>query len=794
MSSSARAASDDDTPRATSLTAWLRARDDRDLARLLRLRPDLALPAAPDVASLAGRLGVRTSTQRAVDALDSYALRVLANLVVAAGSDDTVDAVLPEDAEPALEALFDRALIWGESDRVHLTPGVRDTLGPYPAGLGRRAGALFALAPDFALAPVLRHLDLPPTEQPRAGAMVAARLADPDWVSAQLDALDDDERDIVETLAGDRPVAQLLPGAADDSAPRRLLARGLLVAIDAGRAELPREVGLAVRARSGRSDGRQAPDMQLVEREPAELDRLGTTAVLETLRLVEALAESWTTQPPPVLRSGGVGVRDLKRTAKDLATDDTTAALFAEVAAAAGLLYTTSGPQPVFLPTPEYDEWREQSPAQRWLALATAWFGMTRQPGLVGQRGERDRVISALGPDAERGTVPGVRRQLLDLLATLAPGAAPRVRDEVLDRLTWQQPRRASSLRPLAEVLLGEADLLGLTAAGGVTGYTRTLSSGSTTAAQHALDQALPAPVDHFLVQPDLTVVVPGPPEPALGSELGLLADLESSGGAAVYRITEQSVRRALDAGRTGAGLTAFVTEGSRTPIPQSLAYLIDDASRRHGRLRVGAASAYLRCDDESLVSRVLSDRSLAALELRLLAPNVLISSASIAHVLEALRAAGLAPAAESPDGELITLDFDPPRAPSRPAARLVRSRGVVDSEAQSVELVRRMRSGDALAGMDSRVQSIAREVPGVTSASTMEMLRTAVREARLVWFGCAQADGRTTAHTMQPISLAAGTLRGYERGRNGLAAYPVHRITSIRLLDEDEVDDGLRP
>ena len=40
-----------------------------------------------------------------------------------------------------------------------------------------------------------------------------------------------------------------------------------------------------------------------------------------------------------------------------------------------------------------------------------------------------------------------------------------------------------------------------------------------------ALDALLPAPVDHVLVQADLTVVVPGPPEPALAAELELVAE-----------------------------------------------------------------------------------------------------------------------------------------------------------------------------------------------------------------------------------------------------------------------------
>src|SRR5206468_7164075 len=179
----------------------------------------------------------------------------------------------------------------------------------------------------------------------------------------------------------------------------------------------------------------------------------------------------------------------------------------------------------------------------------------------------------------------------------------------------------------LAEAVLAEADVLGLTAAGGLTGYSRTLlgatggtavaptattvgSVHSAAAAEHALARALPEPVDHFLVQPDLTVVVPGPPLPAMGNELSLLANLESTGGAAVYRITERSVRRALDAGRSGERLAQFVQQHSRTPVPQALTYLITDAARRHGVLRAGAAGAYLRCDDAALLARVLADRS----------------------------------------------------------------------------------------------------------------------------------------------------------------------------------------
>jgi hypothetical protein len=793
---------DDGTPRAGSLVEWLRGRDDRQLANLLRLRPDLALPAPPDLTALAGRISVRTSTQRAVDGLDAFTLRALEHLVLAADQLDTVDS----PPEPGLAELLDRALIWGDAEQVHLVPTVREAIGLYPAGLGRPAAQLFALVPDVQLVPVLRHLGLPPTGQPRAGAAVAAALTDPARLAALLDEADEEELDVLHRLAGGPPVGtvrntRLAAGEAAGSAPHRLLERGLLAPIDAQRVELPREVGLALRALDPDADRAGPPEIKLVERPPVELDRLGTTAVLEFLRLIDVLAESWTRQPPPLLRSGGVGVRELRRTARELGVDEQVAALVAEVAYAAALINSTSGPEPAFLPTGEYDTWRGHSAAQRWIPLASAWLTMTRQPSLVNQRGDRDRMITALGPDAERGTIPTLRRTVLSTLAELPPGAAPADREQTLAVLAWHQPRRAGGQRPLAEAILAEADVLGITAAGGLTGYSRTLLAGALTApstavgpapgaaaaAEHALDAALPEPVDHFLLQPDLTAVVPGPPESGMGAELALVADLESTGGAHVYRLTEQSVRRALDAGRSGEQLLAFVEQRSRTPVPQALRYMIDDAARRHGVLRAGAAASYLRCDDEALLARVLADRGVDALNLRMIAPTVVISDAPANRVLEALRAAGYSPAAEAPGGAVITLGTDAPRAPNRPAARSIVSRAVGDSDVQLVEAVRRMRSGDALAETAHRVPAVAAQVPGVTSAATMELLRRAVREDQLVWLGMAEADGSATAHEIHPISLAAGMVRGYERGHDGLVAYPVHRITAVRLVAEED-------
>ena len=794
-----------------SLTEWLRHRSDDELAELLRRRPDLALPAPADLPTLASRIGIRTSVQRAVDGLDAVSLQLLEALVLTvAGSGplavaDAGELLAPipaDDLDRAFAELTSLALVWGDAAATHLVSGVREAIGPYPAGLGRPARLLLRQVSDLALVSVLRTLGLPAAAQPQAGSAIAAVLADPDQLRTMLGGVDEEERGVLERLAAGPPVgtvrnAQLppvWPTSETAPAPHRLMMRGLLVPIDAQTVELPREVGLALRGERPIGPASAGPpELPTTHRSPAELDRTGTTAVLDLLRLVDTLAEVWTAQPPPMLRSGGVGVRDLRRTARDLGVDEVRAALVIETANAAGLVGATTGMEPVYLPTTDYDSWRERSPSSRWAELACAWLAMSRQPSLVGQRGERDRLITVLGPDAERGTTPTLRRGVLELLMTLPAGAAPTSRAAVLDRLNWSAPRRAASQRPLAEAVLAEADVLGVTAAGGLTGYSRTLLDGSRPAAERVLAAALPEPVDHFLVQPDLTVVVPGPPAPVVAEMLSATADLESTGGATVYRITEQSVRRALDSGHSAGQIAAFVTARSQTPVPQALTYLIEDVARRHGVLRAGSASCYLRCDDEALLTRVLGDRNLAPLNLHRISATVVISALPVARVLDGLRQAGYIPAAEGTDGTVVALGAEKPRAPSRNSARVVRPRTSLESAAQLSELVRRIRSGDTLTELSARVQPVAQQVPGVTSARTMALLRQAIREGRRVLLGAAEADGTASRHTILPISLAGGFVRGHDATSERLQSFPLHRLTAVSIVaDEDvEVDEA---
>jgi hypothetical protein len=253
-----------------------------------------------------------------------------------------------------------------------------------------------------------------------------------------------------------------------------------------------------------------------------------------------------------------------------------------------------------------------------------------------------------------------------------------------------------------------------------------------------------------------------------------------------VYRISPPSLRRALDAGRTGADLRQFFASRSRTPVPQALQYLINDVATQHGRLRTGTATSYLRCDDEALLNRVLTEPRLESLGLVRIAPTVLISSAAISAVLDRLRRAGFAPAAESADGAVLSFAADSPRVPARQHSRISRVRASSIGEGQLVEVVNRLRASERLAAAVSNSTSrVSQQVPGVTSASILELLRTAVREELQIAIGYVDDTGTPSQRTLVPISLGGGMIRGHDPEDGRLRSYPLQRITTVSLLDE---------
>jgi hypothetical protein len=818
---------------ATSLADWLRAQPDERLSALLAARPDLLHPVPSDVGSLAARASSRASVEVALDRLNLGCLQALEALTLlptpAAGP---VTEMLGGDSlavDRALETLRAAALVYGSDDALTVLPVVHDVV-PFPASLGPPARLALTEIPAGRLPGVLGDLatllgDPPPvTDGVPASELldaIARHFEDDATLDRLLAAIPPTPREVVDLLAAGPPVGRTagarrpVDAASAQSPLAWLLAHAILTPLDDYTVVLPREIGL--RLRGGRPFAELALDPPLLPGPTHPSVTVDTTAAGQAytvVRLVESLLERWGLEPPGVLRAGGLGVRELRRAARDLEVDERTAAVVVELAHVAGLLAPEADFGDVWLPTTGYDGWLARPIAARWATLATAWLTTTRVPALVGRRepehlagpaepvGARSpSAPNALGPDVDRALAPIVRRAVLAVLAAVPPGQAPDP-GSVVAAVAWSMPRRGGRLRDeLAGWCHEEAELLGVTGRGALSAFGRALfesisgESGDVTGAAdpssrpvELLEPLLPEPLDHVLLQADLTAIAPGPLESEFGRELALLADVESTGGATVYRFSASSIRRALDAGYAASDIQALLAQRSRTPVPQPLQYLVDDVARRHGRLRVGAAGAYLRCDDDALLGEVLADRRAESLRLHRLAPTVAISPLAPDRVAQRLRELGYAPGAESPDGGLLLRRPDARRTNARPRLARPRAEFAPPSAAMLTMAVRAIRGGDKAATMTKRAigeRAASSDVlPQSVASDTIATLHDAVAANRSVWIGYLNAQGQASSRVIEPLRLAGGYLTAFDHRHDEVRTFAVHRITGVATLE----------
>ncbi|MFF4299034.1 helicase-associated domain-containing protein [Streptomyces vinaceus] len=812
-SSAAGSATASSAPR--SLAEALRARDDASLATLLHARPDLLGPVPGDITQLATRAGTRASVVRALDRLDRFALQTAEALAVApdpcpypvlesllagehgSGSGSREDNGARAELPRALATLRDQALVWGDDERLRLVRTARELLAPAagrpsPTGLGPTVAEATSGMSPTRIQEIVAAAGLPATHDPvSAVAALTGLFTDPERMSALLDEAPAEAHQVLGRLVWGPPYGEVTP---NPTPPVRWLRdRGLLLPASARTVVLPREVALHLRGGLAHRETEPLAPAVPADREhrPQLVDANAAGQALAALATVEELVKSWEHTGPPVLRAGGLSVRDLKRTAVTLDVSEPVAAFWIELAYAAGLLASDGEADERYAPTPAFDDWVELPPAERWSVLAGAWLPATRTCGLVGDQDAKGRTLSALGPDLDRSAAPEVRRRVLELLAALPEGGSADP-EALLARLDWERPvRGASPLRArLARWALTEAEVLGVTGRGALAAHGRALLEHRDPAP--LLAPLFPEPVEHVLLQADLTAVAPGPLRRGVGEVLAVLADVESKGGATVYRFTPGSVRRALDSGRTASDLHAFLAEHSITPVPQPLAYLIDDVARRHGHLRVGVASSYVRCDDDGMLNEIMADRRSAGLGLRRLAPTVLAAQAEPGALLDGLRSMGYAPAAESLTGDVVVTRADAHRTPARSAPVPVPDGPPVPDTTLLAAAVRAIRAGDlaatAVRKEPASTPLVSGELPRTSAAETLATVQAAALTGSAVWIGYVNADGAASQRVIAPVRVEGGFVTGYDHTADEVRTYALHRITGVAELAEEHL------
>ncbi len=796
-----------------SLAGDLRRRTPGELADLLTARPDLTRPPAADLTALAARACTRAAVYRALDELDTGALTTFQAAAL------TGDPVRPEAAarlagtttariEADLDEFWRVALAWRSHDGYHLVRQAVEALGPHPAGLA-------------------------PAHPDDGSSVTAQAAADPDALVATVQEAPPPGRAIVEHLVWGPPVAVVEPGGRADAAVDHLLARGILRRGDApGQVVLPRPVALALRG--GRIvDDPASLDEPVPRTHPARPDAVAASAGVAAATLLDhldELAELWGADPPRVLRSRGVAVRDLRALATALELPEPHAAFLVELAYAAGLLDDDGEHEPVWAPTRAYDDWLTLPAARRWLVLVRAWLTTTRAPHLVGRArpepassspaakpATKPSAVNALSGEVISPPIRAVRAELLaDLAAVPEPAAADPA--DLVERLLWRHPRHtAEPLRQAAEAVLREAAWLGLASGGALAPPGRALvdtpEADEAQGVEPVIDLHLPAPVERVLLQADLTAVAPGRLEGAAARFLRLAADVESRGGATVYRFSPTSIRRCLDAGWSADQVLSALTDlagGPDAPLPQPLVYLVTDTARRHGQTRVGTATSYLRSDDTTGLDELLADRRLGALRLRRLAPGVLISPSAVTTVLSLLRTNGYAPVAEDREGGVVLTPRHHRRSPGRRRPRGYAAQtsayaahaGYTSGYAVAAGSRRPPPTTDGddtgeasrlaaelIAAEEAREAGLAAgadgadgdDVPETDPVLTLAILRDAAAHRRAVRIGVSDATGRVRSVDLVPERVSGGRLDAVAAGHGARLTFSLSRVTGAR-------------
>lgn len=812
-----------------ALSKELEARSDDSLRALFAARPDLISPAVPDFAALAARASARVSVQRALERLNKPQMQVLETLhlctntdtghsISAAGLKKSINGATIAALEPILNRLQELALIHRADPpaTVH-NPGrqhfylpvgsLKDVIGIYPAGLGRSYTELVRLQPAFAQRVVQLVAEL---HQSGANILAAttpmdAALALQRWTSTPENL----QHILSEAPARTRPLLNKFGSWAMGAVPQAqrkasvlhegrdvgpvdwLLARGLLVPLDAGHVELPRSVGLSLRGGAIVDHFTLKPPVPELGQTSAALRRNAAMgAIAEALRLVGELLYAVRDQPIVTLRSGGVGVRELKRLADSLRVGLSETALILELSALSGLLRldvdSSTWVQPPSL------EWLTLPRQEQWLWLVNAWLASERAPSLVGQTlpgpatttarsGSSANPINALSAEAQRPDAPLVRKRILEILEELTleaestDGKAPVLNAEaVMERAEWSQPRMSRRFSSLVRGIMHEAELLGLMGSGALTQLGSAIATEQPDLALSILGEHLPAAVNHVLLQADLTAVAPGYLAPELSEKLLLIADPEGQGPATIFRFSPDSIRRALDAGQDAESILGFLRTHSATDVPQPLRYLIKDIASRHGRLRVASSPSFIQSDDEAAIAELVRAPGTASLGLVRIAPTVLTSSASPRETARVLRELGLSPAVQEAESAVVRYRRTAPVAGgARPVYMAPRTAPPDDDVDAQLAVLRQHRAVHGEATGEAATQL------------GLETLQRAIRLKQAVTMNVVDGMGNSNTETVVPVSVSGGRVRVFDAAKDTERVLSIHRIIDVEPAGE---------
>lgn len=731
-----------------SFADYLRGLDDAGLLALFSYRADLISPVPPDMASLAVRASSAPSLARAIDSLNAWQFQVLeaAAVVNEPFTEKSVAALTDKAALFVIPGLIERGLIYPADDGLRMPTTLRELLGNEIAQLGPAS---------------LAKLNLKKLADVPAGA-----------------------KKILEAMTWGPPRGAVADIKKPSAGVEWCLAEGFLIPYSQTIVVMPREVAIALRGGKIHKEARtQSPEIaySFLAKNRKNVDLAAIANITTFLRWTEEVLNFWAQDPPTALRSGGLGVRDLKALATHLGVDENCAAFVSELCYISGLL--TIDPDDRILPTTNFDIWLTQNPSDKWAAIVGNWLITSRVSGLVGN--ESSKNIAPLGPELDRVNATTIRSLTLELLQENRDGAP--TPESLIAMAQWRRPQKRTNGIAIDYIsfTLRECEWLGISGQGVISSYGLAFLAGGELS---QIDKDLPQEVDHILIQSDNTAIAPGPLAQEIAQDMALIADVESRGGATVFRFTDSTIRRALDHGKTGDDITKFLKRISKTPMPQPLEYLIADVAKKHGKLRIGATTSFIRCEDQAVIVSILNDKKLDGLGFRKIAPEVLISDLEVEDAANVLRSAGYLPAIEDAKGILLT---GPRIMRAQSKARPPRIVGEVElpDELTRTSALRTLRTGEKSSHRQSTLRNISSsalgELPRTTANETLEVLSHHLTHSgeKSLSIGYADNNGLISHRIIDPLKLSAGTLLARDHATGEITTFRIARITGVASL-----------
>jgi hypothetical protein len=813
-----------------TLARWLAERSRDELAAILARRPETL--GARHLGEVASRLSVPYGIETVLRDLPKPCIELLETIAVygAAGIDvDDLASLLGVDVDDrlfsaALDVCQWWAVAWVVDGDVHVAPALTAAL-PHPLHLGPRIADLLAPRPVDDLRTRAAVLGLSPTARKHdLVAAIADFYRDGDAVRALYSAAPSAQRERLAEAAWRGPAldygGSFFYTGRPDPAIAWLLTHGLVIA-DWQQIVVPREVALAIRGDGWHPTLTPRPDVETTAGVATEVvdDDAAAAAALATEHLT-LVVDACEVLPPRLLKTGGVGVRDLRRIAKVTALPEPAVRLWLTLAVDVGLLDVD---EDGLVPTTGYDTWLSEPPAERLSVLVDSWWDLRTVPTLV-DRPDDDPPRAVLADDPYANVAADLRGDLLSAATAIPAGRAVSDGLGLAAAVEWRRPTMArllTDVRYPVTALWVEAHLLGVAARGTLSTLGRALLGWAAhgdqaddvaieplppEAADRLTDDAerlarlgdvaaqmLPERTHDAIFQADLTVVVTGTPAADLTALLDGAADRESRGGAATWRFSADSVRRALDAGHIGETLTAALRAiAVAGRLPQPLEYLIADTARRHGEIRVRTVGCVLRADDPALLAELLATRSLRTLQLSELAPNILGSALDATTTLRTLRAAGYAPVGETADGQPLVERITKRRATTRAQVIPIQSRRRTPSLADPYDRADVLMSAPV---PETPKQPALRLVPSATATSTSvlvdryagqltaaqrDLLSDAIDAGRPVTITYTSGSGELSERVIEPIELAGGASVAWCRLRDDERKFALARLGSV--------------